>query len=136
MGFQRSHNRKSVKPFCNIHTSMNAAGINISVMNAGLGPMIIKKIVLLKKKEDAAGNGIQLPDLLPPDLHYDVIVNKKDSYILPAMGEMNIFQFRADSGTAENRIEQLRNTFEGHYLSVVFKDIYDHYREKREILKF
>jgi hypothetical protein len=136
MGFQRSHNRKCVKPFCNIHALMNASGISISIMNAGLGPMIIQKIVLLKKNNDTARDGLQLPDLLPPELHYDAVINKKDSYILPAMGEMKLFQYGADSENTKSTVELLKNTLEGLFLCVVFKDIYDHSREKREILKF
>lgn len=136
MGFQRSHNIKSVKPFCNIHTSMNASGINIIIMNAGLGPMIVQKIVLLKTNDESVKDGAQILDLLPSELHYDTIVNKKDSYIIPAMGEMKVVQYSTDSGNKKNAVELLKNTLEGLYLCVVYKDIYDYTREKREPVKF
>jgi len=136
MAFQRSHNRKSVKPFCNIHTSINGTGINISIMNAGLGPMIVQKIILLKNKDDEVKSGLQFIDILPPEFNYDTVVNKNDSYILPSMGEMKLFQFTADPKKTKNKIELLKNILEGFNLCIVYKDIYDHIREKRELLKF
>ncbi len=136
MGFQRSHNIKSVKPFCNIHTSLDETGISISIMNAGLGPMIIQKIVLLKSKNDAVKNGTQILDLLPVELHYDTIVNKKDYYILPATGEMKIVQYSVDHKNKKNAVELLKSTLDGLCLCVIYRDIYDYSREKRDILKF
>ena len=136
MAFQRSHNRKSVKPLCNIHKIFNWEVVNLSIMNAGLGPMIIQKIVLLENGDDDVKKGRNLSDLMPPDLNYDVIVNKNDSYIIPTMGERTIFQYTANSKTKKGTVELLKSTLEGFYICVVYNDIYDHVREKRELVKF
>ena len=136
MAFQRSHNRKSVKPFCNIHKLINGSGLSISIMNAGLGPMIIQKIVLLKNTNDDVKTGKPISDLLPPELHYDTVVNKNDSYILPSMGEMKLVNYTSDLKNKKNSIDLLKSTLEDTFLCIVFKDIYDHNYEKRELLKF
>ncbi|HNX23920.1 MAG TPA: hypothetical protein PKG60_07700 [Spirochaetota bacterium] len=136
MAFQRSHNRKSVKPFCNIHKFINETGIGISIMNAGLGPMIVQKIVLLNSIGDAVKNGRLFSGLLPQELHYDTLVNNNDSYVLPSMGEMKLLQYTADQAETKNAVELLKESLEGKYLCIVFKDIYDHNNEKRELLKF
>jgi len=136
MAFQRSHNRKSVKPFCNIHKFTDSLSVSISIMNAGLGPMVVQKIVLLKNSDDNPKSGLQLSDVFPPDLHYDVIINKNDSYIIPSMGEMKLFQYTAEHKDKNNKVELLKDTLEGHLLCVIFKDIYDHGYEKRELIKF
>jgi hypothetical protein len=52
MAFDRSHSRKSVKLFCNIHKNMTDAEASVSIQNAGMGPMLIQKIVLLKNQDD------------------------------------------------------------------------------------
>lgn len=136
MGFQRSHNRKSVKPFCNIHKYISDAGLSIGIMNAGLGPMIILNIVFLKKSDDPVNRGLPLSSLVSGELHCDELINKSDSYIVPSMGEMKILQYTAGRTGKEADIELLKSTLEGFYLCVVFKDIYDHKYEKRELLKF
>ncbi len=136
MAFQRSHNRKSVKPFCNIHKSISRNGISLSIMNAGLGPMIIQKIVLLESVDDTVKNGIKFTDLLPPELHYDKVVNAKDSYIIPPMGEIKLFEFVLDSKAGKGSIDLLKSTLEGFHICIVYKDIYDRTREKRELLIF
>lgn len=136
MAFQRSHNRKSVKPFCNIHAFINTEGIGVNIVNAGLGPMIIQKIVLLKNAGDSLTAGFQITDILPQELHYRAAVNNRDSYIIPSMGEMRLFYYAVDSKNKSGKIETVKDKMEGLHLCIVYKDIYDHIREKREILKF
>ncbi len=136
MAFQRSHNRKSVKPFCNIHSSINETGIRISIINAGLGPMIIQKIVLMRHGNDSVNKGELFSDILPPELIYDKVVNNKDQYILPPMEEMILLHFTAGSNGKKNTIDVLKSTLESFDICIIFKDIYDHKYEKREFLRF
>lgn len=136
MGFQRSHNRKSVKPFCNVHSLINETGIGINIMNAGLGPMIIEKIVLLKNPDDAPEHEIQFAEILPGEFQYDTVINKNDSYIIPSMGEMKLFHYTGDLKDKKNRVELLKSTLENYYICLIFRDIYDHRYKKSELLKF
>jgi hypothetical protein len=136
MAFQRSHNRKSVKPFCNIHKTMERDSISISIMNAGLGPMIIQRIVLLNKPDDAPDNGVPLSDILPSGLKYDKVLNHNDSYILSSMGEMILLQYTGIPGNKKSTIDMVKNSLKSLYLCIVFKDIYDRTYEKKESLNF
>lgn len=96
MAFQRSHNRKSVKPFCNVHTLIDGNGICVSILNAGLGPMIIEKIMLFKKEDDFLKNGMEFSAVLPPDLKYDIKTRDNNPYVVPSMVEVEIFRFSSD----------------------------------------
>ncbi len=136
MAFQRSHNRKSVKPFCNVHTLIDGNGICVSILNAGLGPMIIEKIMLFKKEDDFLKNGMEFSAVLPPDLKYDIKTRDNNPYVVPSMVEVEIFRFSSDLKDSKNNINIVKRSLEDYFICTVFKDIYDHRYEKREILKF
>lgn len=136
MAFQRSHNRKSVKPFCSINKSIDVNTLRLSIVNAGLGPMIVQKIVIVKNENDKVKDGVQIFDLLPPELHYKAVVNKNDTHIIPSMGELKLFEISADLNNKLSSIDQLKKILEHSYLVIAFKDVYDHRYEKRESLNF
>lgn len=52
LAFQRSHNKKSVKPLCDVCCLFDSNRIRISVKNAGLGPMIVNKISILEQNDN------------------------------------------------------------------------------------
>lgn len=47
MAFERSHNKRSIKPFCNLVASINDDMTTLKIKNAGMGTMILKTIKLL-----------------------------------------------------------------------------------------
>ncbi len=128
MGFQRSHNIKSVKPFCNIHKCTTDNEINVSIQNAGLGPMLIQKVTFLKSQDDTNKTVGLLPEELPFKLNYDVNYNM-GTYALASMGEVNLFKYVLDYSEKMD-IELIKNKFMGHYICIKYTDVYDHNYEK------
>ena len=65
MAFERSHNVKSFRPFVNLYQTLTNNIISLSIANAGLGPMLINKIVLVNKGGDNMQEGKRLAEVLP-----------------------------------------------------------------------
>jgi hypothetical protein len=51
LAFQRSHNRRTVKPYCFIKIEYIGNGIRFITRNAGLGPMIIDRIYVISNSK-------------------------------------------------------------------------------------
>jgi hypothetical protein len=125
MAFQRSHNIKSVKPLCNIHKSVTDSEMSISIQNAGMGPMLIKKIVLLISPDDPIETSLTLSHALSDELNCEVFVHNMDGYVLASLFEVKLFQYSAD--TSDNgAMTLLKNKLNNYFLCIEFEDIYDH----------
>ncbi len=130
MAFQRSHSRKSVRPFCNIHTCITDTEISVSIQNAGMGPMLIQKIALMKSQDDLIRSGIPLEAVFPSELKCDVFVHDTDAYVLAPLFEVKLF--RCSFGTSDDgAMSLLRSKLGGHFLCIEYADVYDDIYEKR-----
>jgi hypothetical protein len=136
MAFQRSHNRKSVRPYCNVHKAVSDRGICISIMNAGLGPMLIDRVAVVEKGQGEAQAGIPLASAIPSGIQYDTVINNTDVYVLPSMGETKLFEYSVASGDNAADLQRIRSKLEGCTLCISYQDIYEHDYEKRETLVF
>jgi len=58
LAFQRSHNRRTVKPYCCIKRSRAGGVLRIVIRNAGLGPLFVDELRLMKE-----GEALPLDDL-------------------------------------------------------------------------
>jgi hypothetical protein len=135
MAFQRSHNRKSIKPFCNIHKCVTDTEASVSIQNAGLGPMLIQKIALLKNQDDSIQTGIPLADALSSELNCDVFIHNTDVYVLASLCELKLFQCSA--GTSDKgAMPLLKDKLNGYFLCIKYADLYDRCYEKIEALTF
>ncbi len=65
MAFQRSHNKRSVKPFCTIIRVVESSEIVIRIKNAGLGPLILGNIKILIDKDEV----VEIEEYLKEYLH-------------------------------------------------------------------
>lgn len=125
MAFQRSHNRKSVKPLCNIVRYTDDSGGGIKIINAGLGPMIVSSVAV--EGDDPKG----IDAILPAGCELDRQMEVNDSHVIPAGSEDVLFHYRFTA--KQNRISDPAAVGDavGRYLSVEYKDIYDHKYEKK-----
>lgn len=135
MAYQRSHNKRSVRPLCNIHQFLTDSKADISIQNAGLGPMMIHNVVLLKSYDSPAKNGTQFADAIPPDPDYNIAVNHSDLYVLACQSEIALFHYTSVVPDDE-KIECLKKRLHGMTICIQYQDIYDDRYEKREPLIF
>jgi len=133
MAFQRSHNRKSSKPFCNIHQLETDEGMNIIIQNAGLGPMLILNIVFLENKDDPIENGIPMERAFSKELDCKVVIDISDVYVLAPMIELKFFRYKMNQAD-KIEMDQFKQLLSNYYICVQFSDIYGHNYEKRQSL--
>lgn len=132
MAFQRSHNVKSVKPFCAFRRSFTGTHITIGILNAGLGPMIIKQVLLAGPHE----NGLSerpFAEVFPSGSNR-LLTDGANEYILPSMGEVTLFHASLDEMTDEPLV--LKRMLEVYTLRVVYQDVYDHKYERSQPIIF
>ena len=133
LAFQRSHSRKSVRPFCNVNQYLTNTGMSVGIQNAGMGPMRIQKVVLLANEDDSIQNGVPLEDAFPADLKPEAFVHRYDAYVLAPLLEVELF--RCAFGAAdEETTTRLKSFLNGKVLCVVYSDIYDDVYEKKAVL--
>jgi hypothetical protein len=134
MAFQRSHNRKSVKPFCNVDSRRTGGGLGIFIANAGLGPMRVTGIRITRNRMDG---GMATDDPIEAAAPASGILLRAEACadrVLPPLAEILVIEC-ALAGTAAKRVarsamQRLRECS----LVVSFSDVYDHTYEKVEPL--
>ena len=132
MAFDRSHQRKSVRPFCNINQNVTSAEIRISIENAGMGPMLIQNILLLKNHDDPIQTGVPLTKEKFPEFDY-VFIPNAEIYVLSSHNKLNLFQSTTDISNNGAMIV-LKNKLNGYCLYVKYADVYDDIYEAKAIL--
>jgi hypothetical protein len=113
MAFQRSHNIKSVRPYCEFTAKEVGDRVSIVLRNVGLGPLIVTAVSIA----DSADSG---------EVSHDITVFEPgpDGLVLPPLEKASILSF------PEAECEALSNR----YLQVEYCDIYDHRHEKAQAL--
>jgi len=131
MAFSRSHNRKSIRPFCNIHKCISDMELSISISNAGMGPMLIQQIALLKNPDDPIQKGVSLATVFESGACGDLRIQNTDGYTLVASGELNLL--RCSVNTAEpGKSLMLKTKLKDYILCVQYADVYDDIYIKKE----
>ena len=133
LAFQRSHSRKSVRPFCNVLQRESENEMHISIQNAGMGPMRIQKIVLLEHEGDSILSGVPLEEAFPAEAARGVILHRLDGFVLAPLQEVEVFRI-AYRASSEEAASGITSSLFGRYLGVTYLDIYDDAYEKKEAL--
>ena len=129
MAFQRSHNKKSVKPLCDIRV-MDGEGAGLGVWNLGLGPMIIKDI-LLEGQGDAPGSALsEVFASHPSGLR---LARIHGGQVLPPGGGLTLVECAGRTGKA---FSFLKESLSGRTLVVEYEDIYEKRFSKEAVLEF
>lgn len=132
MAFDRSHYRKSVRPFCNVHQIVTDTAIGINIENAGMGPMLLQKIVLLKNQNDPIESAIPFTKELFSELDCDVFIQNTEEYVLASLCTLNLFE--SHNISAHGVMPLLKDKLNGYCLSISYADLYDDTYEKRVVL--
>jgi hypothetical protein len=133
LAFDRSHHRKSVRPFCNIHQDVTNTEICISVENAGMGPMLIQSILLLKNYDDPVQTGIPLTKEMFSEFECDVFEMNTGKYVLAPLCKLNLFQSTAGI-SYDGLMTKLKDKVDRCCLYVKYTDVYDDAYEEKVIL--
>jgi hypothetical protein len=130
MAFQRSHNRKSVKPFCNIEVRRTQSGMGMGIANAGLGPMLITRIGLVKGDGMGKDAPCDLADLVPQGPHCRHFTEECTDRVLPPMATQRILEWDHAGSAGGTNAGGVMKKLRGYSLVVSFSDVYDHTYEK------
>lgn len=133
LAFQRSHSRKSVRPFCNVNQRLTDNGVSVSIQNAGMGPMRIRKVVLLGSESDPIASGIPLEQAFPAQFNGETCMHHLDSYVLAPLFEVELFRF-AFVATDDAEKTRTGNDLNGSFLGIEYSDLYDDVYGKIEAL--
>ena len=133
LAFQRSHSRKSVRPFCNVLQRESENEMHISIQNAGMGPMRIQKIVLLEHEGDSIQSGVPLEEAFSTEAARGVILHRLDGFVLAPLQESELFRY-AINASGKEAASGITSSLFGRYLGVTYLDIYDDAYEKKEVL--
>ena len=133
LAFQRSHSRKSVRPFCNVLQRESGSEMHVNIQNAGMGPMRIQRIVLLEHEGDSILSGVPLEEAFPAEAAHGVIFHRLDAFVLAPLQEVELFRY-AVNASGEEAAGGITSSLFGRYLGVTYLDIYDDAYEKKEAL--
>ncbi len=133
LAFQRSHSRKSVRPFCNVLQRESENEMHISIQNAGMGPMRILKIVLLENESDSVEAGISLEEAFSTETARGVTPHRLDGFVLAPLQETELLRYAVNSAS-EEAASWITRGLSGRFLCIAYLDIYDDAYEKKEAL--
>jgi hypothetical protein len=120
MAFQRSHNIRSVRPFCELTAREEGGRVSIVIRNVGLGPLIVTSVSLSgPQAEEGESSGAD-------DAARDIVAfeTQPDGLVLPPLERAIVLSFP----------EAEREALAGRELRVLYRDIYDRKHEKAQAL--
>ena len=129
MAFQRSHNKKSVKPLCDLRVE-DGEGLAIGLWNLGLGPMIVKDI----KVENPDGKGwSELAEALkerPDSVRLALLC---DDAIISPNGHLDLVEC---SGKGKAGASFVKKFLGGRRLAIRYEDIYERDLKTEAVVRF
>jgi hypothetical protein len=107
MAFQRSHNKRSVKPLCELSAKVEGERSVIVLRNVGLGPLILSGLSLSGEGAQESSGLVALLEL------------PEEGLVIPSLEKREILSFP----------EEGREEAEGLVLKIRYRDIYDRKHE-------
>ena len=107
---------------------MTGDEISLVLQNAGLGPMILRRIMLLEGADDPVDNGVPLKDFLPTSSYAGLFLLESENYTLGAMQQTVLFRYPSVAWPNP------KDTPPQRWLCIEFDDVYDDRYEKRQAL--
>jgi hypothetical protein len=135
LAFQRSHNRKSVMPYCNIIKRNYENLIEIAIVNSGLGPMIIKHIDTKDINDKCKKLNNTYPiDVVPHDIPYDTFLRGLENTTIASSEEKILLKYIPRAYGDEYSVKQIRDALSQKKLIIKYSDIYGQKITKEESL--
>ncbi|MEO6686044.1 MAG: hypothetical protein ABIN24_08765 [Dyadobacter sp.] len=121
---QRIHNERSLRPLGQIVLSDRGAKIFVHIINNGVGPMIIDKVMFTKDR--ISSNNIEdLLNLAPKSYMHDVVSAETVQKVILPGGFLEIFGTTFDGHTSEKAKGNVITQLAPLDLKVNYRDIYD-----------
>lgn len=124
LAFQRSHNKKSIKPLCDLCLILDSNRMQISIKNAGLGPMIVNKVSILDRN-DTELNFSSFCDNLTESKFVTVNSRVSIPVIIPVCEEKVVLELTKSVTDNTERFSNFARDQEEMLVKVYFSDIYD-----------
>jgi hypothetical protein len=134
MAFERSHDRKSLRPYLNLIPGISTNSISLEIANAGLGPMLIQKLTLLDQQTREVMELSALPGLFQPDAKLEGQYRCFNGYILASLKQLTLFQLYEDCSPRNSNISSIKESLERFSLQIEYQDVYErNYKKEVEI---
>ncbi len=123
----RIHNRKSLKPIISVITYDYINCLKIELVNEGVGPAIIKKIVVEKNEHEKKDNLYSWMPKLPYGIHYkNYLTRESDLAMLSGKNiEMLFIQLDPEIEIQRNYREKMRGTLRQLTIKIEYTDVYN-----------
>lgn len=122
LDLQMKHQRLRVRPACWISMTDTDAHLKISILNNGIGPMVIGEVVVSEGKEKRPN----LIDWMPPGIIWQTYVSSFAERSLPASRELTVLELKGDPADARFRIQRdsVRSKLSRLSIAVRYRDAY------------
>ncbi len=125
--FQRTHNRKSVKPIGNIVFSDYENRVAVNLKNAGVGPLFIKSLKVKNKNKKTKNNIIDFMPEHPSNLPWTNYFANPTDFVIPPGEKLNLIELSTEdiSDTFADFRDTVRKSLMDLSIELKYKDIYD-----------
>ena len=124
LAFQRSHNKKTVKPLCDAIISVDRKNPGISIKNAGLGPMIVRNVTITEPDHDEMSFSDFCENLLAGKKGC-VFYKKTNDMILSVNEQRTILELNSDIKIKSDVADFVSAKLAAAELKIKYSDIYD-----------
>jgi hypothetical protein len=128
MRVQRIHNRESVLPIGNVGAGDYENEIFVRIWNYGVGPMIIKKVVVERKGdvEQPRPAIVDFMPKLPGNYLWSTFVRDISDRAIPATDHISLISLEGDEGNRDfvAARETVRKALSGLTVKVEYEDVY------------
>jgi len=123
LAFQRSHNKKSVKPLCDGSLIINENGVLCVLKNAGLGPMILTKINIITENDRIVKVNQYLNEIYG---NKDCNEDKKNNLKVIAVNEeKSVIEIQKNRFENVEKYNDIIKEINKSKIEIIYNDIYD-----------
>lgn len=124
LAFQRSHNKKTVKPLCDAAIIVDRENPGIDLKNAGLGPMIVRNVTITEPDHEEVNFSDFCQSLLAEKAGC-IVYKKTDNMILSANEQRTILELNREVKLKRDVEDFVLARLAAAELKIDYSDIYD-----------
>lgn len=123
----RKHNRKSLRPIISVNPFDYSNCLKIELINEGVGPAIIKKIVVEKNEHEKKANVYSWMPPLPSAVQYSNYLTRDENIAMISGKIIEVICIKLDPTieVQKNFREQMRGVLRQLTIKIDYTDIYD-----------
>jgi hypothetical protein len=124
LAFQRSHNKKTVKPLCDAAIIVDRKNPRIDLKNAGLGPMIVRNVTITEPDRGEMTFSDFCESLIAEKAD-SIVYKKTDNMILSANEQRTILELNREIKLKQGVEDFVFARLSAAELKIEYSDIYD-----------